>query len=109
MLSVPSSFSTVDWSSVPEEFHSGESGAAYWRVQHFGDVRVRLVRYTAGYLADHWCSRGHILHVLSGELQTELDDGQRVTLKPGMGYVVGNDGPAHRSSTLVETTLFIVD
>ena len=109
MLPVEPQFLTVDWAEIPEERHSGESGEAYWRVKTFGATRVRMVRYTAGYLADHWCERGHILQVLSGELHTELNDGRSITLGVGMGYVVGDGGPAHRSSTKVETMLFIVD
>ena len=33
----------------------GERGLALWRTQHFGELRVRMVRYSPGYLADHWC------------------------------------------------------
>ena len=102
-------FLTLDWSEIPEEVHLGERGTAYWRVRQFGNVRVRIVRYSAGYFADHWCKRGHVLHVLSGELHTELEDGRSVVLKPGMSYVVKDDGTAHRSSTQAETMLFIVD
>lgn len=109
MLQLQPEFTAIDWSALPEERHSGTTGDAYWRIQIFNGVRVRRVRYTAGYLADHWCRRGHILHVLSGRLETELDDGTRVNLEAGMTYVVGTGGPAHRSSTGVETTLFIVD
>lgn len=109
MLPVPPTFHEIDWSDVPEELHPGESGAAYWRTKIAGDLRLRMVRYTAGYVADHWCTRGHVLHVLSGELRTELEDGRHVLLKPGMGYVVGDNGAAHKSSTVEETTLFIVD
>jgi|GEM_PF-4387406 len=28
-----------------------------------GNIRVRMVEYTPGYLADHWCNRGHIANM----------------------------------------------
>ena len=103
-------FTTTDWSQVPSTEHSGETGRAFWRTLNIGDVRVRMVEYTPGYLADHWCDRGHILYVLEGELDTELKDGRRFKLMPGMSYQVSDFGDAaHRSSTATGAKLFIVD
>jgi hypothetical protein len=70
---------------------------------------VRIVEYTPGYLADHWCAKGHILFCIGGELQTELKDGRRFTLKPGMSYQVSDNGEPHRSLTETGAKLFIVD
>jgi hypothetical protein len=105
--SVP--FGTTDWSQVPETEHPGETGTAYWRTFEQGNIRVRMVRYSPGYLADHWCSRGHVLLVLTGELVTELADGSAHTLGPGMSYQVSSDVAPHRSRTELGATLFIVD
>ena len=103
-------FTVTDWSRVAATTHPGETGQAFWRTLNIGDVRVRMVEYTAGYLADHWCDRGHVLYVLEGELVTELRDGRTFTLKPGMSYQVSDDGDAaHRSKTTVGAKLFIVD
>jgi hypothetical protein len=102
-------FSTTDWALVERTEHKGETGVAYWRTRHFGEVRVRMVEYTPGYLADHWCEKGHILLCLSGELHTELKDGRRVVLRPGMSYQVADGAEPHRSSTSNGATLFIVD
>lgn len=102
-------FSTTDWSLVEPTEHPGESGTAYWRTQEFGGIRVRMVEYTPGYLADHWCSKGHIILCLEGELQTELEDGRKLTLKPGMTYQVADNADPHRSSTEIGARLFIVD
>lgn len=82
---------------------------AYWRTRDFGAIRVRMVDYTPGYLADHWCHKGHILLCLEGELHTELDDGRTFTLRPGMSYQVADRAEAHRSSTPCGARLFIVD
>ena len=82
---------------------------AHWRTRQFGAIRVRMVEYSAGYLADHWCEKGHILLCLSGELETELADGSVAVLTPGMSYQVADGAMAHRSRTKVATTLFIVD
>jgi hypothetical protein len=102
-------FGTTDWSLVERTEHQGVTGIAYWRTRHFGAVRVRMVEYTSGYLADHWCEKGHILLCLSGELHTELKDGRRVVLGPGMSYQVADGVDAHRSSAPKGATLFIVD
>lgn len=102
-------FGTTDWSTLTATEHPGETGTAWWRTQQFGEVRVRRVDYTAGYLADHWCSKGHILLCLSGELHTELDDGRVFTLTAGMSYQVADNAEAHRSSTDSGAQLFIVD
>ncbi|RKH67689.1 hypothetical protein D7W81_13500 [Corallococcus aberystwythensis] len=102
-------FCTTDWRKIPPTEHPGVVGKALWRTLQVGDIRVRLVEYTAGYVADHWCSRGHILLVLEGTLLTELKDGRRFELGPMMSYQVSDDDGAHRSSTETGAKLFIVD
>ena len=103
-------FTVTDWSAVPVSEHPGETGQAVWRSFTVGDLRVRMVEYSPGYRADHWCERGHVLTVLEGELQTELQDGRTFTLTPGMSYQVYDHGDAaHRSATRIGAKLFIVD
>lgn len=102
-------FAITDWSTIEPTEHTGETGTAYWRTRQFGPIRVRMVEYTPGYLADHWCTKGHILLCLEGELHTELPDGRRFTLTPGMSYQVADGAEPHRSSTLVGARLFVVD
>jgi len=106
----PLPFTVTDWSTIPTTKHAGETGEALWRTLDIGDLRVRMVEYSPGYFADHWCDRGHVLYVLEGELETELRDGRKFTLKPGMSYQVSDFGDAaHRSSTKTGAKLFIVD
>ena len=103
-------FTVTDWSKVEPTVHKGETGQALWRTLDIGDLRVRMVEYTPGYLADHWCDRGHVLFVVEGELDTELRDGRKFKLLPGMSYQVSDLGDAaHRSSTRIGAKLFIVD
>lgn len=102
-------FETTDWAAVEPTTHPGVTGVATWRARQFGGIRVRLVEYSPGYLADHWCEKGHILLCLEGELHTELQDGRRVVLRPGMSYQVGDGMEAHRSSAPDGARLFIVD
>ncbi len=99
-------FDTTDWSKIDPSEHRGDRGVASWRTRQFGPIRVRLVEYTPGYLADHWCSKGHILLCLEGELHTELRDGRQYVLHPGMSYQVADGAEAHRSSTSVGAKLF---
>jgi hypothetical protein len=103
-------FTVTDWASTVPTKHPGEAGQALWRTLQLEDVRVRMVEYSPGYLADHWCDRGHILYVLEGELETELRDGRTFKLTAGMSYQVSDFGDAaHRSSTRTGAKLFIVD
>jgi len=102
-------FATVDWSAVERTQHQGVQGVAYWRTRLFGTIRVRMVEYTPGYLADHWCSKGHVLLCLQGELITELQDGRNFVLKAGMSYQVDDVDGSHRSSSPAGATLFIID
>ena len=107
MTGIP--FGTTDWAAVPPTEHPGESGTATWRTRQFGSIRVRMVEYSAGYRADHWCSKGHILLCLEGELHTTLEDGRTFTLRPGMSYQVADAAEPHRSHTDTGVKLFIVD
>jgi quercetin dioxygenase-like cupin family protein len=102
-------FGTTDWKTITPTEHPGETGWALWRTQQFGSIRVRMVEYSPGYRADHWCSKGHVLLCLEGELETELQDGRRFTLTPGMSYQVADGAEPHRSITTVGARLFIVD
>lgn len=102
-------FSTTDWNKVEKTIHKGMAGEAIWQTIHHGSVRIRLVEYTPGYIADHWCSKGHILFILDGELTTELQNGRVFTLKAKQSYQVGDNTDPHRSSTTTGALLFIVD
>lgn len=102
-------FMTTDWRAVAPTEHPGASGKALWRTIEAGNIRVRMVEYTPGYVADHWCRRGHVLLVLEGELFTELEDGRTFTLTAGMSYQVADNDAPHRSQTRNGAKLFIVD
>lgn len=102
-------FGTTDWSTVERTEHKGVSGIAYWRTQQLGSIRIRMVEYTPGYFADHWCVKGHVLLCVEGELHTELEDGRKFTLTAGMSYQVADNAEPHRSFTEVGARLFIVD
>ena len=102
-------FQTIDWSSIPKEEHPGETGVAYWQTYQLPGLRIRLVEYTAGYKADHWCTKGHIIHCLEGEFMSELKDGKTFALKKGMSYVVSDEMSSHRSYTKTGVKLLIID
>ncbi len=107
MRNIP--FCTTDWSQIERVEKSAQAGQAFWRTQQFGDVRVRMVEYTPGYMSDHWCVKGHILLCLEGEMYTDLEDGRTFTLKPGMSYQVADNAELHYSTSPVRAKLFIVD
>src|SRR5512138_1467523 len=107
MTDIP--FGTTDWSEIEATEHAGTTGKALWRTRQFGDIRVRMVEYTPGYLANHWCEKGHILLCLEGRLETELADGRTFVLTPGVSYQVADGAEPHRSRTEIGAKLFIVD
>ena len=109
MKLAPFPFQTLDWTSIPKEEHKGITGSAYWQTFMMNDIRIRMLEYSPGYLADHWCKKGHIIFCLEGEMQTELGDGRTFILSKGMSYHVGDDCEAHRSSTVEGCKLFVVD
>ncbi|CAM2155034.1 MULTISPECIES: DHCW motif cupin fold protein [Paraburkholderia] len=102
-------FGITNWDTVAPTIHAGERGSASWRTRHFDTIRVRFVEYSPGYVADHWCTKGHVLLCVSGELETELADGRRFVLTPGMSYQVADHAEPHRSSSPKGATLFVVD
>ncbi len=103
-------FGVTNWDEIVPTEHPGVTGMAYWRTIEVGGLRVRKVEYTPGYLADHWCNKGHIVLLLEGELITELHNGETAVLRPGMSYQVQDDAPEpHRSRTEIGAKLFIVD
>ena len=102
-------FQATVWNELAPIEHNGETGVALWRTKTFGALRIRMVEYSAGYRANHWCTKSHILLCLEGELRTELADGRTFRLTPGVSYQVADNGEPHRSSTVSGAKLFIVD
>jgi hypothetical protein len=102
-------FQTIDWSKIPKIEHKGETGVAYWQTLQFDGLRIRIVEYSAGYSADHWCQKGHIVHCLEGEVINEQKNGKSSILTPGMSYVVSDDLSSHRSVTKNGVRLMIID
>lgn len=102
-------FQITDWSKIPVTEHKGETGTAYWQTLQFGDLRVRMVEYSANYLADHWCQKGHIIYCVDGEMTTELANGEKFSMIKGMSYQVSDDLSSHRTYSKNGVKLFIVD
>lgn len=102
-------FQTIDWSSIKKVEYKGETGIAYWQTMQFGGLRIRLVEYSNGYLADHWCQKGHIVHCLEGEFISELSTGEKIKLTQGETYVVSDELSSHRSACTSGVKLLIID
>jgi len=104
-------FQKIDWASIERVEHAGESGAAFWQTIQFGGsgIRIRLVEYSRGYLADHWCQKGHIVHCLKGDFTSELGTGERIKLTKGETYIVSDELSAHRAVSENGVKLLIVD
>ncbi|MBS1636663.1 MAG: DHCW motif cupin fold protein [Bacteroidetes bacterium] len=102
-------FQSIDWSNIEKTEHKGESGVAYWQTLQFPGLRVRVVEYSPGYLADHWCRKGHIVHCLEGDFVSELSTGEKIKLIKGQSYVVSDDLSSHRSISAHGVKLLIVD
>jgi hypothetical protein len=102
-------FQTIDWSSIEKTEHKGETGTSFWQTIQYDGLRVRIVEYSKGYLADHWCQKGHIVHCLEGEFVSELQNGDLFTLTKGMTYIVSDELSSHRSISSEGVKLLIID
>lgn len=102
-------YQTIDWNKIPKTAHKGDAGIASWQTLEFSGFRIRLVEYSPGYEADHWCEKGHIVYCLEGSFINERKDGKRSLLKPGMSYIVSDSLSLHRSSTEEGVKLLIID
>ena len=107
MSAIP--FQTIDWSTLAKEEHKGETGTAFWQTLLLDGLRVRMVEYSAGYLADHLCQKGHIVYCLEGEFVSELQNGEAFTLTKGMTYIVSDDLSSHRSVSAGGVKLLTID
>lgn len=102
-------FQVIEWNTISKTEHKGETGTAFWQTLQLPGLRIRIVEYSAGYLADHWCKKGHIVHCLEGEVITEQESGEKFLLKEGMTYVVSDEMSSHRSISENGVKLLIVD
>ncbi|HUI18992.1 MAG TPA: DHCW motif cupin fold protein [Alphaproteobacteria bacterium] len=102
-------FATADWALLPASEIRGESGTARERTVEAGNLRLRMVEFSPGYRADHWCPRGHVVLVLEGALTTELKDGRRFESRAGTSFQVADGDGFHLVSTAKGAKVFIVD
>lgn len=107
MSNIP--FQTIDWTSIEKIEHKGETGVSLWQTLQLAGLRIRIVEYSKGYLADHWCQKGHIVYCLEGAFITELSTGQKLTLSKNESYVVSDDLSSHRSFSENGVKLLIID
>lgn len=103
------SFQAINWDKLPKTENKGATGVSTWQSLQFDGLRVRIVEYSAGYLADHWCQKGHIVHCLEGEFISELENGEKFSLSKGMSYIVSDNLSSHRSLTANGVRLLIID
>lgn len=107
MSNIP--FQTINWELIEKTEHKGETGVAFWQTIQFDRLRIRLVEYSSGYLADHWCQKGHIVHCLEGEFISELKTGEKIKLTKGETYIVSDELSSHRSISEKGVKLLIID
>jgi hypothetical protein len=102
-------FQTINWDNINKVEYRGATGTSYWQTIQLSGLRIRLVEYSANYLADHWCQKGHIVHCLAGEFISEMENGEASVLSSGMSYVVSDELSSHRSISKNGARLLIVD
>jgi mannose-6-phosphate isomerase class I len=103
------SFQIIDWNVLPESINPGETGRSISQIIEYPGLRIRIVEYSAGYLANHWCQKGHIVYCIEGEVINEQENGDQFILKQGMSYIVSDDMSSHRSRAENKVKLLIVD
>lgn len=102
-------FSVINWNHMAASTHPGETGTALWKTLEYEGLRIRIVEYSVGYMADHWCEKGHIVYCIEGSFTSELTSGESFVLTEGMSYVVSDELSSHRSSTATGVKLLIID
>jgi quercetin dioxygenase-like cupin family protein len=102
-------FEIIDWAKVEKTEYKGKTGTSFWQVLQYNGLRIRMVEYSKGYFANHWCQKGHIVHCLEGEFISELETGERDTISKGMMYVVSDGASSHRSTSENGVKLLIID
>lgn len=103
-------FNVTDWSKITPVEYKGETGTSFWQTFEKGNIRVRMVEYLPGFKSDHWCTRGHVLLVLEGELVIKLKDGQEFNLATGTSFQVADDDiNPHLAFSENGANVFIVD
>ena len=102
-------YQVIQWDNIPKQEHVGEEGVAFWQTVQFPGLRIRLVEYKPGYMANHWCEKGHIVQCLEGSFISELKNGESFSLEKDMCYVVSDDLSSHRSVTKEGVKLLIID
>ncbi len=105
----PVFFETIDWNRILATEHAGQIGVARWKIIENQRFRMRLIEYSKGYMANHWCAKGHIVFCLEGEMISELSDGHVLTLSEGMSYMVSDGLSSHRSHSKNGVKLLIID
>ncbi len=86
-----------------------ERGAARLKEMSGHGKRLRLVEFLPGFDDSNWCSKGHVVFVLEGAVESHYEDG--VTPRhAGEAYIIP-PGIAHRSRNPhgVPARLLIVD
>ncbi|MEO6132180.1 MAG: DHCW motif cupin fold protein [Saprospiraceae bacterium] len=102
-------FTLIDWSELDLKIKEGVTGSSAQKVIDFAGLKIRIVEYSPGFMADHWCMKGHIVHCLQGNFESEMENGEKYYLTAGMTYVVSDEMSSHRSNTKNGTTLLIID
>ena len=107
MTAIP--FQAIDWQLIESTVRNGVTGTAYFKTLQFPGLQLRIVEYSPGYFANHWCSKGHIVYCLEGSFTSELKTGEKFLLNAGMSYIVSDELSEHRSSTDTGVKLLIID
>lgn len=103
-------YSVIDWDNIPIEKQPGEKGFAWSRTFKAENIRIVLVEYSPDFKADHWCCRGHVLHLLDGEMSIELKDGSMISLIKGMSCCLSDHNSiAHKPFTGKGALLLVID
>ena len=105
----PAAFRAIEWHEEPETDHPGSTGTSSWKTVEWGDARIRVVRYSEGFSSDHWCGKGHIVHVVEGAIDLALEDGRRYALRTGTTFAVGDGVDRHTLSSHRGALVLIVD
>ncbi len=107
MNSIP--FLTLNWGKIEKIEHKGETGTSFIQSIRLNYIRIRIIEYSAVYIAAHWCQKGHIVHCLEGEFFSILENSDGFVLKKNMSFVVSEGMSSHRIASVSGAKLLIID
>ncbi len=98
----------IDFTSIPWEM---PAGGVRFKAYKQARKQVRLVEFTDEFVETEWCTKGHIVYILDGQLEVNFN-GNIVIFNKGDGlFIPAGEKDKHigRAITKIVRMLFVED